>query len=433
MKKLTIRSITLHCSLIFTIITLQSDDHKNVTYNEETIQYYRNLYKENPDNLQYAQDLAYVLAYTYNDTEALDIYYYIAQQDPTNINTLNNIALLLTRSEKTKEAINFYKQALEYQDNALVHLNLAIAYLTDGDLARGFQQYEWRWEAFNKNYVSSLNAWDGCNLEDKRICIHAEQGLGDTLMFIRYLMLLKNMGAHVIFVTQPSLKTLLQQCPYIDTLCTFNDPLPEHDYFCALLSLPSIFKTQLDTIPAPIPYLYAHTELVHTWEQQIKDEKRYKIGICWQGNIINEETAKKSCPLDHFKIIAEVPGVALYSIQKLDSLNDISTSSSFVHIFNQSLDEKHGSFMDTAAIINNLDLVITIDTSIAHLSAALGKPTWVILAKPCDWRWMKTTTRTPWYPNVRLFRQHIPGNWSEVMHAVAHALQEQLDSTKRYS
>jgi tetratricopeptide (TPR) repeat protein len=429
MKAPTRLFIVLVCYYFFMCISIHSKENSNILYDEHTIQQYQNLYLEDPHNLKNAEDYAYVLAYTHKDAEALEIYHHILQLDPTRINVLNNIALVLTRSGHTKDAIRIYKQALTHQDNALVHLNLAIAYLTDGDLAHGFREYEWRWRALNETYTADPHTWNGYdNLDGKRICIHAEQGLGDTFMCIRYLVLLKNMGAHVIFVTQPALRTLLQQCPYIDTLCSFDEPIPEYDYFCLLLSLPHVFKTQLDTVPTTIPYLYAHKELIKTWRKKIKSEKQYKVGICWQGNIVNEETSKKSCALEQFKPLAEIPGIALYSIQKLEHSQDTLPSDAFVHIFNPPLDEEQGNFMDTAALIKNLDLVITIDTSIAHLSAALGTPTWILLAKPCDWRWMKKTTHTPWYPNVRLFRQQTPGDWTEVMHAVAQALQELVDS-----
>ena len=432
-QSLLYNSLLIYCFILAHIAIGNNQD--NSTY-EENIKYYRTLYEQSPDDRIIAEDLAYLLAYTHHDVEALNIYQRLLQQDPTATNILNNVGFLLARSGETKQAINVYKHALAHNDNAQAHLNLAISYLTYGDLARGFREYEWRWKALNEKHETFDKEWHGCDLDGKRICVHAEQGCGDTFMFIRYLSLLKNMGAHVIFITQPPLQSLLCHCPYIDTLCTFDEPLPEFDYFCALLSLPHVFKTQQETIPATIPYLYADEKLIQEWKQKIAIDFNYKIGICWHGKTNYGEScakqflAARSCELEYFKIIAAIPGISLYSIQKIDGLEQIMLydANSFMHIFTP-FDEEHGRFMDTAALIKNLDLVITVDTSTAHLAAALGVETWILIPEPADWRWMESITDTPWYPNVRLFRQQMPGDWPEVMQTVAQILQEHIDYT----
>lgn len=406
---------------------------KDASYYDPIRYYYTAASTTKPNDVACAVEYAHTLAHAQRDAEAIEAYEHILRQDPTMTDVLNNFGFVLARSGRVAEAIEMYKRSLRENDCALTHLNLGIAYLTHGDLEHGFREYEWRWAAFDEPHDTFPRpTWDGCDLKGKRIYVHAEQGFGDTFQFIRYLFLLKKMGAFVIFNTQAPLKALLRLCPYIDILITSEDPFPDFDYYSPLLSLPTLFNTRLDTVPAPIPYLYAHEQLVQEWKQRLANDKNYKIGICWQGNaayqnsLVQNIVAAKSCKLEYFSILAAIPGVTLYSLQKIHGMDQITdgAENSFVHIFDATFDERDGRFMDTAAVIKNLDLVITIDTSIGHLAAALGVPTWILLPEPADWRWMRSQTDTPWYPNVRLFRQQTPGDWTTVMHTVADALKK---------
>ena len=353
------------------------------------------------------------------------------QRDPALIDLYSNIGFLLVRAGYLEEAIALYQRALANPHNAVAHLNLAIAYLTSGDLVAGFREYEWRWLAYGEEHAHPTMLSADLDLMGKRVCIHAEQGFGDTFMFMRYLILLKNKGAHITFIVQPALKTLLSYCPYIDTVLTFDDPVPSYDYCAMLLSLPTVYHTSLETIPADIPYLYADPALIDFWSKQTAHDLHCKVGICWHGKRYKESCtaeflASRSCKLDYFKLLAEVPGVTLYSLQKIDGIDELETgdSAQFIHIFDLPFDENHGRFMDSVALIKNLDLVITIDTSVAHLAAALGIPTWILLPETADWRWMCARTDTPWYPNVRLFRQEVHGDWESVMQQAADELRD---------
>jgi tetratricopeptide (TPR) repeat protein len=399
-----------------------------------TITHYYERYQQSPDDPKTIEDLAYVLSYAEYDLDAITLYLKLLQRNPLHADALCNIAFMLVRAGYVKEAIELYERSLVYKENAVTRLNLAIAYLTAGDLERGFSAYEYRWQSRGCEHNDFLGQWHGENLQGKTICIHSEQGFGDTFMFMRYLKMLKEMGACVFFVVHPALKTIISLCPYIDMVTTYDDPLPESDYFCALLSVPYVLKTRLETIPATIPYLCADAQLVDLWKQRLADDSHFKVGICWHGKADYQKSctstflAARSCQLNSFKPLAAIPGVRLYSLQKIYGVDQIELcdAAGWLEIFDESFDRDHGRFMDTAALIQNLDLVITIDTSVAHLAAGLGTPTWILIPEPADWRWMRNRTDTSWYPEVRLFRQQTPGNWAAVIETISYALAKEV-------
>jgi tetratricopeptide (TPR) repeat protein len=409
---------------------------------DEAVPFYRAACRLKPDDNNLAAELANVLAFTNQNQEALDLYYTVLEKNPTLTSTLLNFGFLLKKVGRLDLAIEMYKRAIQQRpDYALAHFDLAIAYLTRGDFDHGWLEYEWRWAAYDtKPQTFNQPHWDGSDLNGKRIYIYAEQGLGDALQFMRYLRLLKQQGAHITLLAHAPLKQLLQLCPYIDTVLIPHDALPDFDYHVSLLSLPLMFNTRIDTIPAEIPYLYADETLVREWATRLAGDTQFKVGICWQGNTHYEESflqravALKSCDLTLFEILASVPGVSLYSLQKVDGTDQCAALASYawVHTFdNTSFDEQHGRFMDTAALIQNLDLVISVDTAVAHCAAALGAQTWILLPKVADWRWLQARVDTPWYPNVRLFRQQTEGDWRSVMQSVATELKTYAQSIQR--
>ena len=277
--------------------------------------------------------------------------------------------------------------------------------------------------------------WDGSDLQGKTILIHAEQGLGDTFQFIRYAKLIKEKNGIVIAAVQKPLVTLMKNCKYIDRVISLDDTPPHFDVHSPMLSLPYALKTQLETIPCEIPYLYANEKLVTDWKQKLAADKNFKIGICWQGNdnyatpLLRATVAQKSVHPKEFAPICQVPGVSVYSLQKTtgtDQLKDLPDTMRII-TFDGDFDQSNGRFMDTAAVIKNLDLVITVDTSISHLASGLGVPTWIMLPNPADWRWMIDRTDSPWYPNVtRLFKQPTPGDWQSMIKEVAVELQKHI-------
>ncbi len=342
----------------------------------------------------------------------------------------HNIGFTLSeRLGKYDESLSWYERALEFDPkNPETHFCYALSLLATGNMRQGFQEYEWRWRRNPNKRPRSFaypleHQWCGQDIRNKRILLHVEQGLGDTLQFIRYAQLLKNKGAIVIAEVQHELADILATANYIDEIVPIGSPLPPFDYQIPLLSLPAACKTAFNTIPANIPYLYADPALVTFWKYKLPAHEKYKIGICWQGD--SAHSSRKFMPFDYFIKLAQLEGVSLYSLQKGVRQN---IDSNLFYQFDDSFDETHGRFTDTAAVMQHLDLVITVDTSVAHLAGALGVPVWVILPYPAEWRWLTDRENSPWYPTMRLFRQTKPDDWQTVFDAICKALTIEIQS-----
>jgi len=366
----------------------------------------------------------------------------------------NNLGMALRLQGKLDEAVTHFQQALRLQPNFPdPHFNLALVWLVRGDFARGWPECEWRWTqpGFTR-CAFPQPLWDGSDLGGQTILLYAEQGLGDTLHFIRYASLVRQRGGKVIVECQPVLLPLLAGVSGIDRLAAHGSALPEFDVQAPLLSLPRIFQTVLDTIPATVPYLHAMDKLVSHWrresrksevgspkseEVQLTSDIRHPtsdflVGIAWQGNPGFLHDRLRSIPLAHFARLARVEGIQLISLQKgpgTDQLRAMADQCP-VHDLGDGLDEGSGAFMDTAAVMKNLDLVISSDTVVPHLAGALGVPVWVALALAPDWRWLLQRADCPWYPTMRLFRQSRPGDWDEVFERIAKELKRATDGTR---
>jgi ADP-heptose:LPS heptosyltransferase len=298
-----------------------------------------------------------------------------------------------------------------------------MALLLQGDFANGLPKYEQRWALKLAglqpgDFASPL--WHGEDPAGRTILLYSEQGLGDTLQFARYAPDVAKRGAKVILYVHPPLKELLSSLPGVDRVISLNEPIPAHDLRCPLLSLPLAFKTNLNSIPATIPYLEAPPGKAESWQMRFASCAGPKIGIVCSGSAQHHNDHNRSIPLASFKPLAEAAGGPLYLIQKEVRPDDevtLSGSPEFV-----SLASEINDFSDTAAIIANLDLISAVDTSIVHLVGAMGKPIWTLLAFPPDWRWMLDRTDSPWYPTMKLFRQSAAGNWSAVLAQVASEL-----------
>jgi hypothetical protein len=273
---------------------------------------------------------------------------------------------------------------------------------------------------------SQAPLWDGSPLEGRTILVRVEQGLGDTLQFIRYLPLVQRRGGRVILVCQPALVGLLtgSRGLGIERLLAQGDPLPEYDLHVSLLSLPGLLGTTLENVPADVPYLEAEPQPVEAWRQRLGSYRGFKIGIVWQGNPDHRMDRFRSTRLAQFAPLARVPGVHLFSLQKGPGAEQLAalTDRFPVTDLGSGLDD----FRDTAAVLKNLDLVVSVDTSVAHLAGALGIPVWVALHFPAEWRWLTGREDSPWYPTMRLFRQTSPGQWEDVFRRIAEALRPRM-------
>ncbi|MEX0678490.1 MAG: tetratricopeptide repeat protein [Pirellulales bacterium] len=315
------------------------------------------------------------------------------------------------------DAVEEYAEAIRLKpDYAEVYYNRSFARLSRGDLKAGWQDYEWRLRC--KDYQGrrfDAPRWDGSPLEGRTLLVHAEQGLGDTLQFIRYQKIVERLGGPVFFEVQPGLAPLLKASGYTGMI-PGGSPLPRFDVQLPLLSLPYALATTLDSIPAEVPYLAADPRLIKVWRSHLRSLRGFKVGIVWQGNPNYTFDHFRSMPLVEFAPLAQVDGVRLVNLQKNLGAEQVAALDGRFTVYDlgSTLDTKAGAFMDTAAVMCNLDLVITSDTAAAHLAGGLGVPVWVALPTAPDWRWMRERPDSPWYPTMRLFRQSCPGDWSSV-------------------
>lgn len=408
---------------------------------ERSIHHFRKAHESQPNHIGGLLELANTLNTINQPEPCVQLYKRVLELAPTSLAAKYNLGYTLKKLGYIHDALRLYNEVLDvHPDYPLAHFSRALSNLTLGNFQDGWKEYEWRWQSYDeKPREFKEPVWDGSSLAGKRIFVYAEQGLGDTFQFIRYLKLLKAQGAYVIFQTQRPLKTILSRCEFIDKLITADEPLPLFDCHAALLSMPMLLKTTLTTVPQEIPYIHADQKLIEEWRTRLAKDTNFKIGICWQGNanyrtqFLRQAVAAKSMNVNHFAPIAKIPGVSVYSLQKIAGTDQLTKLEEGVVIkdFGYDLDEAHGRFMDTAAIMHNLDLIISVDTGTCHLAAAMGCPVWVPLPLPADWRWMLDRTDTPWYPSMRLFRQTKSGDWKTIMEAMAVELREMVKRKKK--
>ncbi|MBW2411983.1 MAG: glycosyltransferase family protein, partial [Deltaproteobacteria bacterium] len=350
---------------------------------------------------------------------------------PDYAEAFNNLGVAHYYQGRIKTALASYDSAINLQpDFADAHWNRALANLMAGRLEEGFREYEWRflksdWQTvYFQRY--RLPRWDGTPFRGKRLYVHDEQGLGDTLQFVRYLPLVKKRGGTVIMEAKKPLHGVLRNFPGIDELVvrsTNGQPAATCDFCIPLLSLPAIFETTLESIPATHPYLFADSVKTHDWRQRLQ-ARGLKIGIVWAGRpVVRTDPvglSYRSCSFQWFASLAQIPEIRIYGLQKGAAAEDVEKSGLGGRVIN--LGAALNDFSDTAAVIANLDLVISIDTSVAHLAGAMGKPIWLLLPKAADWRWLQQRSDSPWYPSMRLFRQQELGVWDHVFKQIKQSL-----------
>jgi tetratricopeptide (TPR) repeat protein len=324
------------------------------------------------------------------------------------------------------EATACYDRAIELNPgHAQARFNKSLCLLLSGEFAQGLPLYEWRKELnpTTRRGISGA-AWLGdADLSGKTLFIYADQALGDTIQFCRYAKLAEQRGARVTLAVQPQLQQLLTGLGATIRAVAAGDPPQEFDYHCALMSLPLVFGTTLTSVPAQVPYLFADPVRMARWRERI-GRAGLRVGIAWQGSR-NRIDVGRSVPLEMFGRLATIPGVRLISLQKGDALGQLRSVSSrlAVEALGEDFDSGPQAFLDSAAVMSHLDLVITCDTALAHLAGALGRPTWVALKYVPDWRWLLERTDTPWYPTMRLFRQPRLGDWDAVFAAIHRELE----------
>ncbi|MEB3337281.1 MAG: TIGR03032 family protein [Leptolyngbyaceae bacterium] len=388
---------------------------------EVASRYYQQCLALNPDLLVARYNLGVVYLEQEQWQDAIAQLQQVIATDPTYAEAYNNLGIVHQHQHQLSQAIAYYRQAItcrfQFPD---AHFNLGMALLQSGELPAGFAECEWRWQTENFTpFVCPQPQWDGSHLPEATILIHTEQGAGDAIQFIRYLPLVAQRCRRVLLVCTADLLPLLATVAGVDQLLTPGEiALSAFDVYAPLMSLPYIFGTTLDTIPAQVPYLTAKAD--PKWEAISTHASSLKVGIVWSGSLTHRQNHNRSCPLMHLLPILQIPGVSFYSLQKGERSQDLSQLPRDVSV--QDLSPLLENFADTAGAIAQLDLVISVDTSVAHLTGALGKPVWTLLCHSPDWRWMLERSNCPWYPTMRLFRQPAPGAWAEVVDQVIEAL-----------
>jgi Flp pilus assembly protein TadD len=362
--------------------------------------------------------------------EAIAAYQRAIALAPRSAEFYNGLGIALFDCQRVDEALAAYDRAIAIRpDLASARYNRSLAWLLQGDFQRGWPEYEWRWKHSAASVPSFPQPrWDGRCLPDGTILLVAEQGIGDTLQFVRYASLVKERVGTVILLCQKPLRLLLKSVPCVDRLICEGDPIPQCDCWCPLLSLPLFFTPTVDDVPRMIPYLAADETLVRFWQWRMQHVDGFRVGINWQGNPAFLKDRFRSIPLAAFEPLAKIPGVRLISLQKGPGSEQLQQQSAKVPVIDLGLklDEIHGPFLDTAAILRCLDLVVTSDTSLAHLAGAMGIETWVAVPSVPEWRWLLGREETPWYPTLRLFRQSHAGVWSDVFTRIAAALRKRI-------
>lgn len=364
--------------------------------------------------------------------EAVACYDEVLRHHPDHASALYNLGQSRMAQGRTVEATACYEQALRQSpDDPDTHWSLGLCLLTRGDYARGWQEFEWgrRTPARLAEARRFAQApWTGDDIRGRTILLHAEQGLGDTLQFIRYAALVKALGATVVVETQPELVRLCKGMDGVDHLAGQGETLPPFDCHAPMLSLPGLLGTTVATIPATVPYLAAPADDTVRWAERLGPYVGRKVGLAWAGNPrrfqkdANAIDRRRSMALHQFAPLASIAGVHFLSLQKgepADQARSPPPGLVLVDFMDDVTD-----FADTAALVANLDLVIGVDTSVVHLAGALGKPVWILSRFDGCWRWLKDRDDSPWYPTARLFRQPHPGAWAPVVETVAEALRE---------
>jgi len=320
------------------------------------------------------------------------------------------------------ESENDCRKALSIDpDFAAAHWNLALNLLLQGRYQEGWPEYEWRWR--KPDFTSPCRhtdapLWNGSQLDGSTILLHAEQGFGDAIQFVRYAPLVAACGGDVVLECHPQLVSLFQGVEGVRAVIPFGSPLPSFAFQAPLLSIPRIFGTTLQSIPSRSPYISISDAYRRKWERLTPSSQALRIGVAWAGKKFPDPL--RSCRLSDIAPLADVPNLLFYSLQMGEGSEQAVLPPDGMRLVD--LTGEIYDFADTAALIEQMDLVISIDTAVAHLAGAIGKPTFLMLPTAPDWRWLLERSDSPWYPTMMIFRQKLPGEWGDAVAGILKTL-----------
>ena len=387
---------------------------------DAAIDHYRHALSLAPDHVEALVNLGNLWRDAGRVDDALALQRRAAALRPRDTEVLNNLGITLRERNEVAEAIDCFRRAVTAQPSHVgAHVNLGMALLAAGDFAAGCAEYEWRrrWERRAEGRAAPL--WDGRPLGPRTLLLWSEQGLGDTIQFIRYAKLLRRRAGRILLACPPPLARLMRSARGLDAVIPIGDALPPVDAYLPLLSAMHRLGASLGTIPTEVPYLAAEPGRVAALAPVLAGE-RPRVGLVWSGNPDHPNDRRRSIPLRLLRPLLEFRGPRFVSLQtgpRAADLADAAMAGRILDLGPHLLD-----FADTAAALTRLDLVIAVDTAVAHLAGALGRPCWLLLPFSADWRWLMEREDSPWYPSLRLFRQPRPGAWEPVVAAVAREL-----------
>ncbi|MGE0153342.1 MAG: tetratricopeptide repeat protein [Reyranellaceae bacterium] len=334
--------------------------------------------------------------------------------DPNYVTAMHNIANLLQDAGKLDEALEFFHQALQRKPgDPEIHTHRALCMLMRGDFARGWDEYEWRMQMKSQLAKHSLKSplWDGRGFEGQTLLVYHEQGFGDVVQMARYLPMVKARGGRVVVACAPPIGKLIEGVEGVDQVVTADAAIPRHHFKVPVMALPRIFRQDIDNIPAQVPYIKAPPATLPGGAGLAR------VGIVWAGSATHDNDHRRSMPATELKPLLETPGVAFYSLQYGERFAELEQAG-LAGRLTRIADAQMGDFQQTAGCIDALDLLITVDTAVAHLAGALGKPVWTLLAFANDFRWLRGRDDTPWYPTMTLYRQSRPMVWTDLVERV---------------
>ncbi len=360
--------------------------------------------------------------------EALDLYQRALSDEPHNLGLIINLGNTYSSLGNLVAAEDCYRRALAFDPNySPAKWQFSLLLLLQGRFDEGWRLYEERWrlaEFHSLQHTHHAPSWQGDNLGNGTLLLWTEQGLGDSIQFIRLAEQARKLCGKIILQCQPSVKWLFKTAPGIDEIIGINDPRPSCTAQASLMSLPALLKINPAIASASIPYLRPNADRVAYWRQYLEHLPRPWIGLSWQGSLRNRSDRHRSIPLRYFSPLAQTQG-SLISLQQIYGLEQINTCGFAERLIRfDGMDIGGAAFFDTSALMESLDVIVTSDTAIAHLSGAMGRPTWVALQSVPDWRWLLDTPTSPWYPTMRLFRQPKPGDWTTVINNIMQELRQ---------
>lgn len=384
-----------------------------------------------PGNGVWNAHLSSLCRITYRMDEALTAGQESIRLDPNNVENLVNLSLVFTDTDDRERSIACLLRAIGVKhDHADAHLALAQNLLAMGDFEPGWIEYEWRNQTeAGRNTMPAMTSapWNGMRIPQGRLLLVGDQGYGDTLQFARYIPAAAERVQDVILGCSAEMEPLLSTIPGVGQYCSRWNDVPGHAVNCRLSSLPYLFGTRLDTIPATVPYIKAPAARVEHWRQRLDATLPpgvKRIGLAWTGRPTHPNDRRRSISLSRLLPLADVGPAVFVSLQKPLPEADRAHLDRFAGMVD--LSEALTDFGETAAVMDALDLVITVDTAMGHLAGAMGKPVWILIPKAADWRWLLDRDTSPWYPTARLFRQHFPGAWDDVIEQVRVALVDRV-------